>query len=67
MSESTIASFVLRFTQEHTPEIEPSARAWHGVIRHVQSNEQIRFIQIEDALAFVACYVDINNEAMNKE
>ena len=67
MPEATIASFILRFTQEHDSEAEPSGVAWRGVIRHVQTNEQIRFIQIEDALAFVARYVDIKSETMNKE
>lgn len=60
MPEATIASFVLRFTQEHTPEAEPPCAAWRGVIRHVQSNEEMRFTNIESALAFVARYVDIS-------
>ncbi len=58
MPEATIASFILRFTQE-----QPSAgegAPWRGVIRHVQSNEQAHFVRIEDALAFIAHYVDID-------
>jgi hypothetical protein len=60
MPEATIASFVLRFTQEHTPGAEPPCAAWRGVIRHVQSNEEMHFTHIESALAFVARYVDIS-------
>lgn len=59
MSEATIASFILRFTQEATSETEPSGGTWRGVIRHVQTNEETRFAQIADALAFIARYVDI--------
>jgi hypothetical protein len=36
-----------------------TAVPWHGVIRHVQSKEEIRFTQIEDALRFVANYVEL--------
>lgn len=63
MPEATIASFVLRFTQEYTPEAKLPCAAWRGIIRHVQSNEEIRFTHIEKALAFVARYVDISPDA----
>ena len=43
--------------QEQDPDKDPAAVPWHGVIRHVQSKEEIRFTQIEDALRFVANYV----------
>ncbi|MGD1994858.1 MAG: hypothetical protein PVI59_16820 [Anaerolineae bacterium] len=62
MPEATIASFILRFTQEATLETEPSGGAWRGVIRHVQTNEEIRFAQVADALAFIARYIDIGEE-----
>lgn len=60
MSEATIASFILRFTQEQPLETGADTISWRGVIRHVQSNEQTRFLHIEDALAFMAHYVDIH-------
>lgn len=66
MPEATVTSFILRFTQEHLSEIESSADAWRGVIRHVQTGEQTHFIQMEDALAFIARYVDIGSGAMQK-
>jgi len=30
----------------------PAAR-WHGVVRHVQSNEELHFIRWADAVAFI--------------
>lgn len=58
MSETTIASFILRFTQEYTSEAEPAV-PWRGVIRHVQSDDEFHFTQLEDALTFIARYVDL--------
>jgi hypothetical protein len=58
MARPTIASFILRFTQE-PPDSGPSGCAWRGVIRHVQDNEQAHFTRMEEALAFIARYVDI--------
>ena len=67
MPEAMIASFILRFTQEHIPdEAEPPGSAWRGVIRHVQSNEETRFTQIEGALDFIARYVDVAVESGDK-
>ena len=61
MSGATNASFILRFTQEHTPGAELAAGAWRGLIRHVQTNEEIRFTRIESALAFITHYVNLTN------
>jgi hypothetical protein len=63
MQNATIASFILRFTQEDTPPADPAGRAWRGVIRHVQDNQQTHFTRMEDALAFMARYVDIAGDA----
>ena len=48
ISEATIASFILRFTQEHSPEASPLIDRWRGVIRHVQSNQQADFTRMEE-------------------
>ena len=58
MSGSMIASFIVRFTRETDERDRRDGVAWRGVIRHVQSKEQVRFVRIEDALAFMARYVD---------
>ena len=51
-----MTSFILRFTQDQQALDTP----WHGVIRHVQNNEEIRFTRIEDALAFINGYVPVS-------
>lgn len=66
MSEATIASFILRFTQEHIPGAKPSCNAWRGVIRHVQTNEEIHFTRVENALGFISGYVDITAGGMGR-
>ena len=60
MPQTTIASFVLRFTQERTSDTEPVA-PWRAVIRHVQSDEEVYFTQMDEALTFMAQYVDLAN------
>ncbi len=63
MPRATIASFVLRFTRESESEPadtqHPHDRPWRGVIRHVQTSEEIHFARVVDALSFIARYVDI--------
>ena len=51
---------MVRFVQE--PAVETDSAAWYGIIRHVQSNEQVRFTRIEEALNFMASYVSIQLE-----
>lgn len=58
MRDALIASFILRFVQE-TPADPAPSRAWRGMIRHVQTGEEFPFTHLEDALAFIRQYVDI--------
>jgi hypothetical protein len=67
MPETTIASFILRFTQEHTADTEPAPGVWRGVIRHIQTNEELRFTRIESALGFIARYVDTAAAILEEE
>jgi hypothetical protein len=60
MPKTTIASFVVRFTQELASETEPVS-PWRAVIRHVQSDEEAHFTQMDEALAFMGQYVDLAN------
>jgi hypothetical protein len=48
-------SFVVRFVYDGAPD---AAGAWHGVVRHVQSEAERYFSRWEDAVAFIARYVD---------
>ncbi len=60
MLETDVDSFIVRFVQEKNRSDSPTAATWHGIIRHVQSKEEIRFTRIEEALRFVATYVEID-------
>ncbi len=53
-----IASFVLRFTQDRWQDTngEPHVR-WRGHIRHVQGNEENRFTDFSEAIAFMHRYL----------
>jgi hypothetical protein len=67
MLETGVDSFIVRFVQERSvsernQNAGPSTAPWHGVIRHVQSEEEIRFTQIEEALRFVANYVELTGD-----
>lgn len=65
-ADNNMVSFVLRFVCEEPSGEEAQADGrpapgvnWHGVIRHVQSNTERRFARWEDAVAFIAQYVDV--------
>jgi hypothetical protein len=60
---TNVISFVLRFVYDQ-PSDESSglATGWHGLIRHVQSNEEQRFTRWADATAFIARYVSVGED-----
>ena len=60
MTDTTIASFVVRFTEE-TPAADLPGAGWRGVVQHVQTSEQVRFTRIDDALRFMGEFVDLHN------
>ncbi|MGD2078765.1 MAG: hypothetical protein PVH18_10300 [Chloroflexota bacterium] len=72
MLETDVDSFIVRFVHVRSAELQnakeisqhndPTITPWHGVIRHVQSKEEIRFTEIEDALRFVAKYVALADD-----
>lgn len=57
MSKTAVTSFVIRFKQEQ--EKVHSAPLWHGSIRHVQTNQETHFTDIQEALTFMAQFVRI--------
>ncbi len=66
-SEANLVSFVLRFVFDQPPETTetapaPTGPAWHGVIRHVQTNQERHFTRWAEAAAFVEQYVDLSEE-----
>ena len=69
MSETKVVSFVLRFVQEAeessratpTSDIAPNIRPWRGVVRHVQSREEVQFTELKEALAFMGRFVELGD------
>ena len=60
MSETELISFVLRFTQEYPAAGQQALSArWRGTLRHVQTNEELHFTHISEALAFISRYVKL--------
>jgi len=56
MPGTTIASFILRFIRESSPDAPPGA--WRGIVRHIQTGDQYGFTRLEDAMAFIARRVE---------
>jgi hypothetical protein len=56
--ENSLDSFVLRFVHGADDDSRATA-AWHGVIRHVQSNRERAFNRWTDAVSFINEFVDI--------
>jgi hypothetical protein len=66
-SEANLTSFVLRFVFDQSLEttelaVAPIGQAWHGVIRHVQTNQERHFTRWAEAVAFVEQYIDLGEE-----
>jgi hypothetical protein len=58
MSKTAVTSFVIRFKQEQ--EKIHNVPPWHGSIRHVQTNRETHFTDIQEALIFMAQFVKID-------
>ncbi|MGC9356733.1 MAG: hypothetical protein ACP5GX_02650 [Anaerolineae bacterium] len=61
MPDTTIVSFILRFTQEAPPGGASPSPTWRGMLRHVQTNEQINFVCLDEALEFIGRFVDLES------
>ncbi len=63
--EPRLVSFVLRFVREEAPTGDADSAAhvapWHGIIRHVQSNNERHFTRWADAVGFIAEYVEVDD------
>jgi hypothetical protein len=63
-----VESFVVRFVQELPEEHRASAvPTWHGVILHVQSNEEKSFVKIADAVAFMSRFVTLDDSVNGQD
>jgi hypothetical protein len=65
MSETAVNSFVIRFKQEQTS--IQTAQPWRGSIRHVQTNRETHFTDIQEALTFMAQFVKIDAHAADSQ
>ncbi len=62
--ETHLVSFVLRFVYDQpTGEATSPATRWHGVVRHVQSNEEVHFTRWADAVAFIERFALLDQPA----
>ena len=61
--QTNITSFVLRFVQETSIDAttQPPQTDWHGIIKHVQTNNEQHFMDFADAIAFIAKYIDLDD------
>ncbi len=57
MPDTLIASFVLRFVLDQEAGAAPNS--WRGVIRHVQTNDELHFSGLKEALSFIQRFVEI--------
>jgi hypothetical protein len=70
-SEANLVSFVLRFVSEQpvdeaSAELSAPARsAWHGVIRHVQTNEERHFTRWSEVVSFISRYVTVEEDTID--
>ena len=53
---------MIRFVEENAPAGKLEASKWRGVIRHVQSREEERFTRVEELLAFMSHFVDLESD-----
>ncbi len=59
---------MVRFVQDAPDDGgDPAGPGWHGVIVHVQSNEEKAFVKIADALTFMARYVAIGDLPLRQQ
>ena len=55
----TIHSFIVRFVVEETPSAEATQPAFHGSVRHIQSNEELHFRAWPEAVEFMRRFVPL--------
>jgi hypothetical protein len=55
----TIYSFIIRFVVEEADPEREVPSSYHGEIRHIQSAEELKFNDWEEAVAFLRRYVPV--------
>lgn len=69
MSSNTprVESFVLRFIADSPSDGKGPAQGWHGIVVHVQTNEEKIFTHFADAVAFIARHVPVGDLHFQEE
>ena len=62
MPGTEVDSFVVRFAKKPDSQECSQSISWYGLIRHIQSDRQLRFTNIKDALSFMAGFVQLEEE-----
>jgi hypothetical protein len=62
----SITSFIIRFVED-TPPPPASGVRYRGLIRHIQSDQELSFVHWQDALSFMANYVPHLNDETEAE
>lgn len=59
ITERVTVSFVVRLTKEPR-EVESSEvpDTWRGLVQHIQSGNELRFVQLKDLFEFIESYVE---------
>ena len=57
----SIASFVIRFV------VDPASNTYRGEVRHIQTNEEIRFHAWSEAVAFIRRFVPLETEETSSD
>ena len=66
--ETNLISFVLRFVCDQPSGQAPlPATRWHGVVRHVQSNQELHFSRWADAVAFIERFAQLDQPTDSKD
>ncbi len=66
--ETNLISFVVRFVCDQPASQAPlPATRWHGVVRHVQSNQELHFSRWADAVAFIERFARLDQPTDSKD
>lgn len=57
----TISSFVIRFVMDGAPENKTASPTYRGVIRHIQSAQELNFSSWQDAVDFIERFVPLEH------
>jgi hypothetical protein len=62
-SSPNISSFVIRFVISNSGDASPEQPIYHGIIRHIQSDEGLNFRSWKEVEAFIRRFVPLEEEA----